>query len=250
MAFRKKIVLLMLGFIAATVSTSAAQPQPNAIVQLRTFLPLVISVAEATNGNPIHTGEATYYNEADGSGNCSFDATPSDLMIGAMNHTDYASAALCGAYVEVTGPKGIVNVRIVDRCPECPTGNIDLSPVAFAKIADLSAGRVPITWRIISPDINGPIKYRFKEGSNQWWTAVQVRNHRNPITKLEYRNAAGQWVAVQRMEYNYFVETSGMGSGPYTFRVTDIYGNMLIDQGIPHMEAGEVTGSSQFPQQP
>jgi expansin (peptidoglycan-binding protein) len=250
MAFRKQIALLMLGFVAVAVSTIAAQPQINVTSGQRTFLPLVMGVAETTTGNPIHTGQATYYNEADGSGNCSFDPTPSDLMIGAMNHTDYASAALCGAFVEVTGPKGVVNVRIVDRCPECPAGNIDLSPQAFAKIADLVAGRVPITWRIISPDINGPIKYRFKEGSNQWWTAVQVRNHRNPITKFEYRNAAGQWVVVQRMEYNYFVETNGMGPGPYTFRVTDIYGNMLIDQGIPHMDAGEVTGSGQFPKQP
>jgi rare lipoprotein A (peptidoglycan hydrolase) len=27
-------------------------------------------------------------------------------------------------------------VRVVDRCPECPSANIDLSAEAFARIAD------------------------------------------------------------------------------------------------------------------
>lgn len=56
------------------------------------------------------------------------------------------------------------------------------------------------------------IRYHFKEGSNQWWTDVQVRNHRNPIAKLEYYNG-NQWVAVPRTDYNYFVQTNpGMGA--------------------------------------
>ena len=32
------------------------------------------------------------------------------------------------------------------------------------------------TWQVVSPALNGPIAYHFKDGSNQWWTAVQVRN--------------------------------------------------------------------------
>ena len=67
-------------------------------------------------------------------------------MIGAMNHTDYADSAACGACVELTGPNATITIRIVDRCPECPAGDIDLSPEAFAAIAELSQGRVPITW--------------------------------------------------------------------------------------------------------
>src|SRR5262249_737479 len=37
----------------------------------------------------VHMGDGTYYVEANGGGNCSFDPTPNDLMVGAMNHTDY-----------------------------------------------------------------------------------------------------------------------------------------------------------------
>ncbi|HTJ80909.1 MAG TPA: expansin EXLX1 family cellulose-binding protein, partial [Polyangiaceae bacterium] len=90
------------------------------------------------DGDPTqHSGDATYYDFADGSGNCSFPATPDDLMVGAMNHTDYADSAVCGACADVTGPNGTVHIRIVDQCPECPQGNIDLSPEAFAVISPL-----------------------------------------------------------------------------------------------------------------
>jgi expansin (peptidoglycan-binding protein) len=169
-------------------------------------------------------------------------------MVSAMNAAEYNNAAACGAYVHVSGPKGEVTVRIVDLCPECVAGHLDLSREAFALIADLPQGRVDVTWQVVSPDLPGPIAYHFKDGSNQWWTAVQVRQHRNPIAKFEVLNAGGQWVAVPRTDYNYFVQTNpGMGPGPYTFRVTDSYGNVLTDSGIPHVENGTVSGSAQFP---
>lgn len=247
---RRHALVVLCIMVVIVGSAPAAAERPQQAGSNKAFLPIALSAAPPSNGNPVRTGEATYYNEADGTGNCMFDATPSDLMVAAMNHTDYATAAMCGAFVEITGPKGVVTVRIVDRCPECPAGDIDLSPQAFARIADIASGRVPIKWRIVSPDISGPIRYRFKEGSSQWWTAVQVRNHRNPIAKLEYRDSSGQFKVVPRMEYNYFVMASGMGPGPYTFRVTDMYGNVLVDNNIPLQIAVEITGSAQFPKYP
>lgn len=212
------------------------------------FLPIMVRGGQSAT-NPEHTGEGTYY-DATGAGNCSFPASPEDLMVAAMNHADYANAALCGAYVAVVGPQGSVTVRIVDRCPECATGDIDFSKEAFVRIAPLVAGRVPIQWHIVSPTLHGPVVYRFKEGSNQWWTAVQIRNHRNPIAKLEYRDSSGEFMQIPRLDYNYFVAASGMGPGPYTLRATDMYGNVLVDEGIPHVEGGEVAGSAQFPAGP
>ncbi|MGE0327662.1 MAG: expansin EXLX1 family cellulose-binding protein [Polyangiaceae bacterium] len=197
-------------------------------------------------GEPEHTGEGTYY-DADGSGNCSFDASPNDLMVGAMNQTDYQGSATCGSCAAIDGPSGSVTVRIVDRCPECAPGDIDLSPQAFEKIAALSAGRVAISWKYVPCDVSGNVKYRFKEGSNQWWSAVQVRNHKNAIAKFEYDSGGGTFVEVPRENYNYFVQASGMGPGPYTFRITDVYGNQLTDSNIAFAEAQEVSGAGQFP---
>lgn len=211
------------------------------------YLPLISK--NAPSNVSYRTGEGTYY-DADGSGNCSFDPSPQDLMVAAMNHVDYAGSAVCGAFVEISGPKGTVTVRIVDQCPGCAAGDIDLSVQAFDRIADRIAGRVPIRWRVVSPDLAGPIVYQFKSGSNQWWSAVQVRNHRNPIATFEYRRSNGQWQTVNRVSYNYFVEPSGMGPGPYAFRVTDIHGNVLSDSGIVFIEGGTVNGGAQFPPAP
>ena len=210
------------------------------------WLPLILK----TKVNPIHEGIATYY-DATGDGACMFGPSPDDLMVAAMNADEYDNAALCGAYVKVNGPDGEVMVRIVDLCPGCSTGHLDLSREAFAQIAELYLGRVDITWQVVSPPLDGAIAYHFKDGSNQWWTAVQVRNHRNPVATLEYLNGDSQWVNVPRTSYNYFVQTSpGMGPGPYTFRVTDCYGNQLVDSGIPHVEDGTVDGAAQFPAGP
>ena len=195
----------------------------------------------------VHRGEGTYYTFADGSGNCSFPATPGMLMVGAMNHVDYGSSAACGTCVHLTGPKGSIDIRIVDQCPECKAGDIDLAPTAFDGIADRTAGRVPITWNTIACDVSGPVIYHFKDGSNPYWTAVQIRNHRYRVARLEYKTAVGGWKAVARLDYNYFVEGAGMGPGPYAFRVTDIYGRTLEDAGIALEADADVSGTAQFP---
>jgi expansin (peptidoglycan-binding protein) len=191
-----------------------------------------------------HTGDGTFY-AADGSGNCSFDPT-GDLMVGAMNHTEYAGSAVCGACVHITGPSGEATVKIVDQCPECKVGDIDLSPEAFSLLADKSLGRVTIHWKYVPCDVAGPIVYHFKEGSNQWWTAVQIRSSRYAIAKLEFKKD-GQYVAVNRLDYNYFVANSGMGPGPYSFRVTDVKGQVVEDTAIPFIEAGDAPGAAQLP---
>lgn len=194
----------------------------------------------------LRQGEGTFY-DATGAGNCSFPATPNDLMVGAMNQTDYAGSAACGTCAQVDGPQGSVLVRIVDRCPECKPGDIDLSPQAFEKLAPLEKGRIPISWRYTPCPVQGPVVYHFKDGSNQWWTAVQVRNHRNPIASFAYKAADGSFKDVQRLDYNFFVATEGMGPGPYTFRVTDTLGNVIEDSNIPAKDNDDSPGAQQFP---
>lgn len=190
------------------------------------------------------TGEGTYY-AADGTGNCSF-AASSDHMVAAINAPDYATAAWCGACVAVTGPSGQVTVRIVDKCPGCDPGDLDLSSEAFAMIAPLSAGRVPITWHEVACDVQGPLSYHFKDGSNAFWTAIQVRNHRYPIAKLE-AGTAGALEPIARVDYNYFVDSSGLGAGPYTIRVTDTRGHVVEDVGITPGDDVARSGTAQLP---
>ena len=190
------------------------------------------------------TGDGTYY-AADGTGNCSFDASPGDLMVVAMNHVDYADAQWCGACLAVTGPNGTVNVRVVDQCPECKKGDLDMAPQAFDMIADHAAGRVKVTWHEIACDVSGPISYHFKDGANAYWTAIQIRNGRYPIAKVEAMKG-GAYVEVPRLDYNYFVQADGLGNGPYQLRVTDQRGHVVEDNGIALGDNVTRTGAGQF----
>jgi expansin (peptidoglycan-binding protein) len=105
------------------------------------------AVDASIDAGPTFSGEATYY-AANGTGACGFPASPSDLFVTAMNKAQYTKS-VCGKCVSVTGPKGTVKVRIVDLCPGCAFGGLDLSEQAFAKISPLSAGRVKITWSFV-----------------------------------------------------------------------------------------------------
>jgi expansin (peptidoglycan-binding protein) len=196
-------------------------------------------------GQP-ENGRATYY-AADGSGACGFDPSPSDLDVAAMDAPEWAGSAVCGECVAVTGPKGSVTVRIVDLCPGCEPGHLDLSQEAFAKIADVSAGNVPITWQVVSCDVQGPVQYYIKDGSSQYWTAIQVRNSRYAIAKLEWKTGSAAYAEVTRANYNYFVIDQGVGPAPYMVRITSSTGAVLEDS-LPAVQASTtVDGAAQFP---
>jgi len=196
-------------------------------------------------GPPIvEMGVATYY-DATGDGSCSFDAS-ADHMIAALNAADYARAAWCGACLAVAGPLGDVVVRVVDQCPACKHGDLDLSREAFAQIAPLSDGRTQIAWREVECPVVGPLSYQRKPGSNDDWTAFQLRNHRYAIAGLEARDARGSYRALTRTDDNYFAG-SGLGPGPYALRVSDIHGHTLEDPSVVIAAAAVAPGAGQFP---
>jgi expansin (peptidoglycan-binding protein) len=190
-----------------------------------------------------YTGTGTFY-AATGAGSCLFDAS-ADLMVAAMNQQDYADAQACGARLAVTGPNGkTIAVRVVDRCPECPVGALDLSQQAFTQLAPASAGTITISWTLLSPALRGPVAYVYKEGSSGSWCGIQVRNHRNPVRTLELK-VGGSWKTLPRQDYNYFESATGAGCGG-AIRITDIYGHQLTDTGIAIRPGVEQAGLAQF----
>jgi len=178
-----------------------------------------------------YQGVATEYSAGNGDGACLF-GPASNLMIAAMNYTDYGNAQACGAYVLVRAADGAsVTVLITNECPSpCAPGQLDLSQQAFAKIANPALGRIPITWKLLSPSMSSTISIRYKAGSSRWWCAIQVIGHRNPVALLEVR-ASNSWQQLPRTGYNYFISADGSGCGG-TIRITDIYGQQLTINGI------------------
>lgn len=199
---------------------------------------------ELTALSAYQDGLITFY-DADGSGNCSYDPS-ADRDVAAMNIGQYQDSAVCGACAQVDGPKGSLTVRIVDSCPDCPDkGHLDLSREAFAKIANPVDGRVSVRWRLVPCAVQGPVRYHFKDGSSQYWTALQVRNHRMPVARLEY-SKNGTWVDVRRESYNYFVDPQGMGPGPLKVRLTSSDGQTLEDT-LPSVAPDQTfEGAAQF----
>lgn len=180
-------------------------------------------------------GIITFY-EGDGRGACGYDATADDFA--AIYTGGWASSAACGNCVEVTAPKGTLVVRIVDQCPDCDLNHLDLRRSSFAKIADVAAGRVNVKLKAVTCPTSGNLQLHVKEGSNPYWLALQVRNQRRPVVKLEGKKN-GAFVTLPRTDYNYFVAESGLGDGPIGVRVT-ADDQSVVEGTLPAVQPGAV----------
>jgi len=234
------------GFMVAVVSSLLACSGSDAIAPASDHTPPPTNVITTETFGEQHSGDGTYYTFADGSGACLFDKT-NDFHIAALNAPDWAGSAWCGACADVTGPSGSrVRVRIVDECGDCAKGQLDFHPDAFAVLAPKERGRIAITWNFVACDAQGPVSYKFKDGSNPYWTAVQVRNSRFPIAKLETSKDGLTFSEAQRQDYNYFLNGSGFGAGATQVRITASNGATLTDT-LPEVQAELVVGgASQF----
>lgn len=208
----------------------------------------VAGIIVASSTHAAHTGEGTFYSYS-GGGNCML-PVPADIYTAAMNAKDYTNSKACGGVIVVTNQDNgmSVTVRIDDQCPECAPGDVDLTQQAFEQIAAPVTGRIPVSWKYIAYDMP-TIKLYFKEGSSQWWTAVQVRDHRYRVAKLQFRltGSGNSFLNVPRESYNYFVRAAGMGPGPYDFRITDVNGQVVKANNISLQVATPLDIGKQFP---
>ncbi|MFI8232596.1 expansin EXLX1 family cellulose-binding protein [Streptomyces sp. NPDC085900] len=213
-----------------TASPKAAKPSAKS-PQKATRGPSTPPAAGRIRPDTSYQGVATAYEAGVGDGACLFGPSP-DMMIAAMNTTDYQTSRACGAYVLVRAANGkSITVRITNECPlPCAPGQIDLSQQAFVKLADLKVGRLPITWSLVSPTSIGTMSIRYKTGSSAYWCGIQVIGHRNPVARLEVRTEGG-WRELPRTSFNYFISADGKGCGK-AIRVTDLYGEQLTVSGL------------------
>ena len=174
------------------------------------------------------SGKATFYDLGGGTGNCSFPSSPADDLFVALGPDQYSAGAACGTYLDVTGPKGKVRVKVTDSCPECAAGHLDLSRTAFKKIGNEVDGIIPITYKTVTGVTTpGPISVRVKEGSSQYWLAVLIDNHGNQLKSVTVNGKS-----THREDYNYWVIDAGAGNGPFKIKISDVYGHSVTVGGI------------------
>ena len=177
--------------------------------------------------------EATNYVLAAGTnGNCSLSAPADDLFV-ALPPPEYAAGAACGSYLEVTGPRGSVRVKVIDQCPECGAGHIDLSQAAFSRIGVLSQGVIPVSYQtVVDPALPGPLTVRVKEGSSQYWLALRLDNHGNALTRVRVTGPDGGTHDLRPTDYGYWLAASGAGPGPFRVQATDDQGHTVTLSNI------------------
>ncbi|CAG8526087.1 11848_t:CDS:2 [Ambispora leptoticha] len=95
-----------------------------------------------------HSGDGTFYNP--GLGACG-QTDDDQSMIVALNAPDFDPStpngnpnknSLCGRQIRICYNGKTVVATIEDRCPECASGAIDMSPAVFNQLADPSVGRL------------------------------------------------------------------------------------------------------------
>ncbi|KAI8640719.1 RlpA-like double-psi beta-barrel-protein domain-containing protein-containing protein [Parasitella parasitica] len=114
---------------------------------------LSVSVQAAPIKNRLHirdslTGDGTFYTV--GGSSCGGDYSNDDL-VAAISIEWMGSgpkSSYCGKSINVKSEHGSVTLKIVDTCPGCKRGDVDMSRAAFQKIAKLNDGRIPISWSI------------------------------------------------------------------------------------------------------
>lgn len=173
-------------------------------------------------------GEAVFYNPAQAEDRCSIEPLASDGLYASVPAGQYGDGAVCGAYLDITGPRGSVQAEIIDMCPGCGTSRLDLSTAAFARIQATSRGTAPISYQLaLDPALPGPLAVRVGPGSDAGALALQILNHGNPLSAVQVDGHA-----LTPRSDGYWIAPAGAGRGPFDVRVTDTAGHNAVLTGI------------------
>ncbi|KAI1357888.1 RlpA-like double-psi beta-barrel-protein domain-containing protein-containing protein [Xylaria arbuscula] len=87
------------------------------------------------------TGDITYYQP--GLGACGETSSDSETVV-ALSPAQYDGA--CGKTITITKDGKTATAKVVDKCPACASGAIDVSSTVFKSLADMAVGRTTVEW--------------------------------------------------------------------------------------------------------
>lgn len=186
-------------------------------------------------------GEATYFQESL-LGNCTISPTlpawGDNLTFHvALSAPQYASgdqSGGCGVCLQATylgtgsgatPPPNSFTALVVDQCPECNAGDLDLAD-------DNGDGRWDVNWQAIDcPVGNSKLAYLL-QGSNSFYIKVGVRNHRIAVQAVQLKSQlAGTYQTATRTSDNFFT-CSGCPvphEYPMPIRILGVNGEVIND---------------------
>ncbi|RLN95856.1 hypothetical protein BBJ28_00008384 [Nothophytophthora sp. Chile5] len=198
-----------------------------------------------------YEGDGTTYTlSAVGNGNCNFMSAMSNAPsnYAALNQAQWGSLTNCGRCAEVscidskcTDKTKKAIVQIVDRCPECSYGDLDMSPSVFKTITGSSPSRYKIRWQFVDCPTPGTIKVCLKEGSNPWWVAVQPTN---TLVGVKSVTVNGKATTMLDGAYYYLIQSSTeVNLSAVQVSVTSINGGVV--KGTYALKVGQCTDTKQ-----
>ncbi len=150
--------------------------------------------AGPARARPGTDGQAVFYDPGRAAGSCGLGPFPAGGWYASLPARGYASGRACGSYVDVYGPDGTVRAEVVDLCPDCAAGTVDLSRAAFARIADPRRGTVAVSYQtVLDPPLPGPLMLRIDTVGRPGTLAVQVINHGNRLSSVAASPPGGPW---------------------------------------------------------
>ncbi|KAL4099163.1 hypothetical protein PRIC1_006973 [Phytophthora ramorum] len=161
------------------------------------LLAAVLPAVALAGGDSYFTGDGTSYTLGQVSaGNCNFMYDPGvGDNYAALNSEQWDSTLNCGRCAEVScddsrcsDTSSTQTVYIVDKCPECSQGDLDLSPTVFKQLTGSDPSRYSIKWKFVDCPVSGNIQYCTKSGSSSHWLAVQPANFANGVASVKIAN--------------------------------------------------------------
>ena len=185
-------------------------------------------------------GDVTVYSDKESveGGSCGLRDSSFDNVKGhyfAMNSEQYDNSLSCGTCIEFRYKDNEPVIMLsADICPECKTGDVDLSGPAWNIAVGTGPDRHDGEWDVVNCDkfVNGNIRLRFDE-INLFWFNLSPENFlcRIDTISIEMSNS-GNWEDLTRDDTKmmglFFNYAEGRVSLPIKFKMTSIHGDEII----------------------
>ncbi len=180
----------------------------------------------------------------------SLNGTVSGTFGAAVMPALYADSMGCGSCYELAGPTGSAVVQVAEICYSCNgSAAFDLYSGTLATISGGATGSVPITYNRVPCPVTGNIKMELLAASNSYYVRMRFTNHLNRIAKVVMLNGTESYGMTRLLDNSFELSFSASTppSQPYTFQLTDEFGQTITETATLTAGGGPVNGSYQFP---
>lgn len=180
---------------------------------------------------PSDSATLTWFNTIYTSG-CSFSTMNTNDPVVWLSSDLFYSEEMCGACLELSTDISSTVVKVDGECTGCPNGHIDVNKPAYDLIAPSMSGNYRAKWTMTECPFATNLQIAITSSSNPWYFSATLIDHLYPVSTLEFWNGTN-YNFILRNSNNQFEDPMGIGSGPFQFRISDIFGHVIEVMNVP-----------------